>query len=112
MSVNYTSASKDKIRVQLYMPLDLVKDIDEYAKNMGISRSNAIVFWCSQQIVANKMITGMDEVVETCKRIQPDNKQNPELVQKLSQLMGMSELYKDALSEGNNRPAEQVGSLS
>lgn len=68
---------KRKIRVQLYMPEELVADIDEYARQMGISRSNAIVFWCSQQIVANKMISVMDEVVDTCKRITPDNEKKP-----------------------------------
>lgn len=92
--------AKKKQRVQIYMPEDLIADIDEYARQMGISRSNAIVFWCSQQIIANKIISVMDEVVDTCKRIQPDNEQNPELVQTLANLMGMSELYKSALSEG------------
>lgn len=93
---------KRKIRVQLYMPEELVADIDEYARQMGISRSNAIVFWCSQQIVANKMISVMDEVVDTCKRITPDNEKNPELVEQLSKLIGVSDLYKSALSGGDN----------
>lgn len=89
---------KRKVRVQLYMPEELIADIDEYARQMGISRSNAIVFWCSQQIVANKMISVMDEVVDTCRRITPDNDKNPELVKHLSNLMAVSDFYKSALS--------------
>lgn len=93
---------KHKVRVQLYMPEELVADIDAYARQMGISRSNAIVFWCSQQVVANKMVSVFDEIIDTCKRITPVYEKNPELVAQLSNLIGVSELYKSALSEQKN----------
>lgn len=88
-----------KVRVQLYMPESLVNSIDDYASSMGISRSNAIVFWCSQQIIANKLITCMDEVVSACQRIMPGNEDNPKLVEQLNQLLAVSDLYKQSLTE-------------
>lgn len=48
------------------------------------------------------MVSVFDEIIDTCKRITPDYDKNPELIAQLSNLIGVSELYKSALSEKKN----------
>ena len=81
---------KDKIRVQLYMPAELIHDIDNYANAMGISRSGAIVLWCSQQITANKFLSITDELVSAMRRLGADkNSDNAEIINQIEALLSL-----------------------
>lgn len=81
---------KDKIRVQLYMPAELIHDIDNYANAMGISRSGAIVLWCSQQITANKFLSITDELVSAMRRLGADkNADNAEIINQIEALLSL-----------------------
>ena len=82
---------KDKIRVQLYMPAELIQDIDNYANAMGISRSGAIVLWCSQQITANKVLSLTDELVSAMRRLGADktNEENAEIMKQIESLLDL-----------------------
>lgn len=70
--------SENKRRVNLVMDVDVVKTIDEYAEQNGISRSGAISVLCMQMLKSLKATEAMTELkgmFEQYKTMFEENKQ-------------------------------------
>lgn len=60
--LNAISFGGDFLRVNLVMPDDLVTQIDELAKKLGVSRSAYMVMSMSQKVQSETMLNSMPEM--------------------------------------------------
>lgn len=57
----------DKYRVNLNMPIDTLKRLDEYAEKMTITRTSAILVLVNQALDAQSTVNALDKLTDMLK---------------------------------------------
>ena len=58
---------KETRRINFNIPVDTLERVDEYADNMSINRTSALLVLLSQALDGQKALTIMDEMLKTIK---------------------------------------------
>lgn len=66
-------------KVQVSLPNDLLKDMDEYARNNYLTRSGFIALCCSQYLTAHKMADALQDMAVTLRRMADQGATDEEL---------------------------------
>ncbi len=60
----------ETVRVNLNLPKNLVRQIDEYASSMNVNRTSAVCVLVSQAINSQKAVNDLSELLKICQNEQ------------------------------------------
>lgn len=60
----------ETVRVNLNLPKNLVRQVDEYASSMNVNRTSAVCVLISQAINSQKAVNDLSELLKICQNEQ------------------------------------------